>query len=137
MDPISTPDPSSSGTPRGRLLVADDEPHIRRILTTLLEMSEFVVDSVSDGTAALELLGGSVHYDLILLDIMMPGASGLEVLQQIRSLPSRADVPVVILTAKGQDADRDEAFELGAADFVTKPFSPKKLLARIDELLDA
>jgi two-component system alkaline phosphatase synthesis response regulator PhoP len=128
----------SSVTPtRGRLLVADDEPHIRRILTTLLEMSDFVVDAVSDGVAALELLGGSVHYDLILLDIMMPGASGLEVLRDLRGLPQRAEVPVMILTAKGQDADRDEAFALGAADFVTKPFSPKKLLARIDELLDA
>lgn len=130
-------DVSSVSPTRGRLLVADDEPHIRRILTTLLEMSDFVVDAVSDGVAALELLGGSVHYDLILLDIMMPGASGLEVLRDLRALPERADVPVMILTAKGQDADRDEAYELGAADFVTKPFSPKKLLARIDELLDA
>lgn len=130
-------DGSTAGPTRGRLLVADDEPHIRRILTTLLEMSDFVVDAVSDGVAALELLGGSVHYDLILLDIMMPGASGLEVLRDLRALPERADVPVMILTAKGQDADRDEAFSLGAADFVTKPFSPKKLLARIDELLDA
>lgn len=119
----------------GRLLVADDEPHIRRILTTLLEGSEYTVDAVSDGTAALELLVGSVHYDLILLDIMMPGATGLEVLEQIRSLPERTGTPVVILTAKGQDADRDRAFALGAADFVTKPFSPKKLLARIAELL--
>lgn len=130
-------DVSSVSPTRGRLLVADDEPHIRRILTTLLEMADFMVDSVSDGVAALELLGGSVQYDLILLDIMMPGASGLEVLRDLRALEHRADVPVLILTAKGQDADRDEAFELGAADFVTKPFSPKKLLARIDELLDA
>jgi len=130
-------DVSSVSPTRGRLLVADDEPHIRRILTTLLEMSDFVVDAVSDGVAALELLAGSVHYDLILLDIMMPGASGLEVLRDLRALPDRAQVPVMILTAKGQDADRDEAFALGAADFVTKPFSPKKLLARIDELLDA
>ena len=72
----------------------------------------------------------------ILLDIMMPGATGLEVLREIRSLPEREGVPVLILTAKGQDADRDEAFSLGAADFVTKPFSPRKLLARIDGLLD-
>ena len=124
------------GSSRGRLLVADDEPHIRRILTSLLEMSDFTVDAVSDGTAALELLQGSLHYDIILLDIMMPGASGLEVLAQLRTIPHRADARVVILTAKGQDADRDEAYRLGAADFVTKPFSPKKLLARIDELLD-
>ncbi len=118
-----------------RLLVADDEPHIRRILTTLLEMSNYTVDAVSDGTAALELLAGTVSYDLILLDIMMPGATGLEVLERMRSIPGRESAQVVILTAKGQDADRDRAFALGAADFVTKPFSPKKLLGRIEELL--
>ncbi len=137
MDPSPLSEDAQSGHPRGRLLVADDEPHIRRILTTLLEMSDFVVDAVSDGTAALELLEGRVEYDLVLLDIMMPGATGLQVLRHMRTLPDRGDVPVVILTAKGQDADREEAFSLGAADFVTKPFSPKKLLARIDELLDA
>ncbi|MCA9736701.1 MAG: response regulator [Gemmatimonadota bacterium] len=126
---------STSAVPRARLLVADDEPHIRRILTTLLEASEFTVDAVSDGVAALELLAGSVRYDLILLDIMMPGATGLEVLERLRGMPTRASVPVMILTAKGQDADRERAFALGASDFVTKPFSPKKLLARIDQLL--
>lgn len=121
---------------RGRILVADDEPHIRRILTTLLEAAAFAVDPVSDGPAALEHLEADTRYDLVLLDIMMPGASGLEVLERLRALDHRQDVPVVILTAKGQDADRDEAFDLGADDFVTKPFSPKKLLARIDEILD-
>ncbi|MEZ4414201.1 MAG: response regulator [Gemmatimonadota bacterium] len=104
-------------------------------MTTLLEASDFTVDAVSDGTAALELLAGSVGYDLILLDIMMPGATGLEVLEQLRAMPTRAATPVMILTAKGQDADRERAFSLGASDFVTKPFSPKKLLARIDQLL--
>jgi len=131
------PEPSASQPASARLLVADDEPHIRRILTTLLEASSFTVDAVSDGVAALELLTGSVAYDLILLDIMMPGATGLEVLEQLRNLEHRQEVPVMILTAKGQDADRERAFALGASDFVTKPFSPKKLLARIDQLLHA
>ena len=131
------PEPSESQPARARLLVADDEPHIRRILTTLLEASNFTVDAVSDGLAALELLAGSVPYDLILLDIMMPGATGLEVLEQLRTLDHRREASVVILTAKGQDADREQAFALGASDFVTKPFSPKKLLARIDQLLQS
>ena len=131
------PEPSASQPATARLLVADDEPHIRRILTTLLEASSFTVDAVSDGVAALELLAGSVAYDLILLDIMMPGATGLEVLERLRKLDHRREVPVMILTAKGQDADRERAFSLGASDFVTKPFSPKKLLARIDQLLHA
>ena len=96
-------EPAANGSSRGRTLVADDEPHIRRILTTLLEAASFEVDPVPDGPTAIE---------------------------------HRRGVPVVILTAKGQDADRDEAFNLGADDFVTKPFSPKKLLARIDEIFD-
>ena len=125
-----------NGSPRGRILVADDEPHIRRLLATLLEAASFEVDCVVDGVHALERLEGDGGYDLIVLDIMMPGATGLEVLNHLRGLKHRRDVPVVILTAKGQDADRDEVFNLGADDFVTKPFSPKKLLARIDEIFD-
>jgi len=70
------------------------------------------------------------------LDIMMPGATGLEVLRQIRGMEKLRSTPVVILTAKGQDADRQTALTLGANDFLTKPFSPKKLLARIKEILD-
>ena len=127
---------ASNGSSRGRILVADDEPHIRRILTTLLESASFEVDQVADGPTALAHLEGEGAYDLVLLDIMMPGATGLEVLERLRELEHRRQVPVVILTAKGQDADRDEAFALGANDFVTKPFSPKKLLARIDEILE-
>jgi DNA-binding response OmpR family regulator len=125
-----------NGSPRGRILVADDEPHIRRLLTTLLEAASFEVDCVVDGNRALERLEGDGGYDLVVLDIMMPGATGLEVLNRLRGLKHRRGVSVVILTAKGQDADRDEAFNLGADDFVTKPFSPKKLLARIDEIFD-
>jgi len=121
--------------PRGRILVADDEPHIRRILGTFLEVSGFKVDEAIDGAEAMELLRGTTHYDLALLDIMMPEYTGLEVLDFGRQLPHREGLPIVILTAKGQDADREAAFRLGADDFLTKPFSPKKLLARIHELL--
>lgn len=129
-------DPARNSSSRGRVLVAEDEPHIRRVLLTLLESASFETDAVSDGAAALNRLLGDTRYDLVLLDLMMPRASGLEVLERVCNLKHRRDVPMVVLTAKGQDADRDRAFELGASDFVTKPFSPKKLLARIDELLD-
>ena len=129
------PQAARPSAPRRHILVADDEPHIRRILQTLLETASFDVDTQPDGTAAIEALEGTTHYDLILLDIMMPGASGLEVLSQLRELDHRRSTPVVILTAKGQDADREKAFSLGANDFLTKPFSPKKLLARINEIL--
>lgn len=118
-----------------RVLVADDEPHIRRILETLLETSSFDVDMVDDGTQAIERLRDPRAYGLVLLDLMMPGHSGLEVLEVARALPHRREIPIVILTAKGQDADRERAFALGASAFITKPFSPKKLLARLRELL--
>ncbi|MBT8398525.1 MAG: response regulator transcription factor [Gemmatimonadetes bacterium] len=121
--------------PKKRILVADDEPHIRRILATFLEASGFDVVEVMDGAAALEELQASTHYDLALLDIMMPEHTGLEVLGFVRGLSHRKGLPVVILTAKGQDADRQAAFRLGADDFLTKPFSPKKLLARIHGLI--
>jgi DNA-binding response OmpR family regulator len=126
-------DPSAPG--RGRILVADDEPHIRRILATFLEAAGFVVDQAGDGTGAMELLEGPAAYDMALLDIMMPNRSGLDVLEATRLLPHRAGMPIMILTAKGQDADRDAAFALGADEFITKPFSPKKLLGRIHEIL--
>lgn len=118
-----------------RLLVAEDEPHIRRILATLLEASGFRVTVVVDGTEAMARLGADDPFDLVLLDLLMPGMSGLEVLEAMRALPHREGLPVVILTAKGQDVDREKAFALGADDFITKPFSPKKLLNRVDQLL--
>ena len=123
-------------TSRGRILIADDEPHIRRILQTVLELDGFEVDLRHDGNDALEAIRGDEHYDLVLLDIMMPGATGLEVLEAIRKMDERKSTPVVILTAKGQDADRQAAFSLGANDFLTKRFSPKKLLARIHQIIE-
>ena len=119
-----------------RVLVAEDEPHIRRVLLTLLEAVGFEVEAVPDGTAALERIESPEAFDIVLVDIMMPGATGLQVLERARALEHRASTPVVVLTAKGQDVEREAAFELGASDFITKPFSPKKLLAQIHNLLD-
>ena len=127
---------ASDAGPR-RVLVADDEPHIGYIIRLKLEQGPYQVALVSDGTEALEHLRGDEPIDVVLLDIMMPGATGLEVLAEARTLPHRRDTPIIILTAKGQDADRRQALELGATDFFTKPFSPKKLLARVDELFGA
>lgn len=117
-----------------RILVVDDEPHIRRVLGTVLEEHGYLVTLASDGDEGLAELGER-HVDLVILDLMMPGASGLEILSHIRSDPERSATPVIILTAKGQDTDREAAFAGGANDFLTKPFSPKKLLARIAEIL--
>ena len=117
-----------------RILVVDDEPHIRRVLEAILGSKGFDVMMASDGMQGLDELGQEA-VDLVILDLMMPGASGLEILAKIRANPSRADTPVIILTAKGQDADREAALAGGANDFLTKPFSPKKLIARIEEIL--
>jgi DNA-binding response OmpR family regulator len=127
-------DPSSDSRPR-HILVADDEPHIGRIIQLKLERGPYRVTLVDDGRAALEVLRSEEPVDLVLLDIMMPFVSGLEVLAETRRLRHRDETPVIILTAKGQDADRTQSLALGATDFFTKPFSPKKLLSRIDEIL--
>jgi len=118
----------------GRILVVDDEPHIRRVLSSILASQGFDVITASDGMEGLELMGEN-DVDLVILDLMVPGANGLEILSKIRSNPDQADTPVIILTAKGQDTDRDAALAGGASDFLTKPFSPKKLIARIQEIL--
>ncbi len=124
-----------AGGTRLQILVADDEPHIGRIIQLKLEAAPYDVSLAADGRAALERLRSDEQIDLVLLDIMMPFHSGLEVLAAMRDMPHRAHTPVIILTAKGQDADREEAMSLGATDFVTKPFSPSRLLQRIDEIL--
>lgn len=124
----------SRGTPRKRILIVDDEPHIRRLLATRLEAEEFEVREAGDGEEGLAVMS-DYSPDLVLLDLMLPGASGLEVLSRIRSGDDDASVPIIILTAKGQDTDREAAFAGGATDFVTKPFSPMKLLTRIREIL--
>lgn len=118
-----------------RVLVVDDEAYIGRIVQLKLEQGPYVVELAANGRAALERLRSHDPLDLVLLDIMMPDGSGLDVLAAMRSLSHRRDTPVIMLTAKGQETDRAEAARLGATDFLTKPFSPKKLLARIDELL--
>jgi DNA-binding response OmpR family regulator len=126
------PAPNASG----RILVVDDEPHIRRVLEAMLGKEGFEVHSAADGEEGLRAIAAG-GVDLVILDLLMPGTHGLEVLARIRASPDKGATPVIILTAKGQDVDREAAFAGGADDFMTKPFSPKKLVARIRELLGA
>jgi DNA-binding response OmpR family regulator len=116
------------------VLVVDDEPYIGRIIQLKLESGPYRVELVQDGRSALDRLQADEPVDLILLDIMMPHLSGLDVLAELRQIPHRRSTPVIMLTAKGHETDREQAAVLGATDFLTKPFSPKKLLARIDEI---
>ena len=120
---------------RDRILVADDEPHIRRVLATLLTRECYDVAESSDGGKAIDRIDSEEHFDFFLLDLMMPGATGLEVLARVRSHPTKGQTPVIMLTAKGQETDRQAALAGGAQDFFTKPFSPKKLISRIKEIL--
>ena len=125
-----------SDSPR-TVLVVDDEPYIGRIIQLKLESGPYRVELVQDGRTALDRLQTEDPIHLILLDIMMPHVSGLDVLAELRQIPHRRSTPVIMLTAKGHEADREQAAQLGATDFLTKPFSPKKLLARIDELFSS
>jgi CheY-like chemotaxis protein len=123
-----------AATDRPHILVADDEPHIGRIIQMKLEQGPFRVTLAFDGAQALETLERDADVRLVLLDLMMPQISGLDVLARIRANPRWRNLPCVILTAAGQDAQRERAMTLGATDFLTKPFSPKRLLQRTAEL---
>lgn len=114
-----------------RILVVDDEERIRRLVRMYLERSGFVVDEASDGRQALEMaLGGS--YSLIVLDLMLPGMDGRDVCAQIRQY---YQTPIIMLTAAGDEMNRIQGFELGADDYVVKPFSPRELVMRVKALL--
>ena len=112
------------------VLVADDEPHIGRIIQMKLEQGPFRVTLVHDGAAALDVLRREADVDVVLLDLMMPNKSGLDVLSEMRADRRLSALPCIILTAAGQEQQHRRAMELGATEFMTKPFSPKKLYAR-------
>jgi len=117
------------------VLVADDEPHIGRIIKMKLEQGPFHVTLAYDGREALETLQRESDIDLVLLDLMMPHLSGLDVLAAMRKDDRLRETPCIILTAAGQEQQHTSAIALGANDFLTKPFSPKKLYARAAELV--
>ncbi|WKW12099.1 response regulator transcription factor [Pseudogemmatithrix spongiicola] len=123
--------------PRRRILVADDEPHIGRIIKTKLEQGPFTVELVYDGAEALDALDRDPDAGLLILDLMMPRVTGLEVLERVRADARFARLPCLILTAAGQDHQEQDARRRGADEFMTKPFSPKRLLARVTELVEA
>ncbi len=121
-----------SRSDRGRrILVVDDEPRMIRFIRLNLEHDGFEVHDASDGQEALEQLR-DVMPDLILLDVMMPGIDGFETLEMIREI---SNVPVILLTAKGDVDDRIKGLELGADDYITKPFSPAELSSRVRAVL--
>ena len=125
----------SDATKTIHALVADDEPHIGRIIKMKLEQQgRFEVTLAYDGREALEVLRREGDIGLVLLDLMMPYLSGLDVLAEMKRDERLKLVPTIVLTAAGQEQQHHMAMELGASEFLTKPFSPKKLYARAAQL---
>jgi DNA-binding response OmpR family regulator len=117
-----------------RILVADDDVDIRELVEFKLSTLGHDVVAVSDGAAAIEACRAE-RPDLAVLDVMMPGVSGLDAIRAIRADPALADLPVILLTARAQESDVETGFDSGADDYITKPFSPRELASRVQALL--
>lgn len=117
-----------------RVLVVDDSEVLRKIVSFNLTREGYSVDEAKDGKEALEKLQ-QIKPDLVILDIMMPYVDGFEVLRRMRKDPELANIPVIMLTAKGGEDDPKTALELGANGFLTKPFSPIKLLEEVRRVI--
>jgi DNA-binding response OmpR family regulator len=115
-----------------RILVVEDDASIRRGLVDALEFSGYEVLQAADGTEGLKLAGRAT-YDLLLLDLILPGPSGFDILQAVRK--DRPTLPIIVLTARGEESDRVRGLRLGADDYVVKPFSVRELLARVEAVL--
>ncbi len=114
-----------------RLLIVDDDLHLRKLVRTYAQLEQFQCEEATNGQEALKLLDAH-PFDLVVLDVMMPGLSGFETLTQIRKT---SQVPVIMLTARSEEYDKLLGFKLGVDDYVSKPFSPKELMARIGAVL--
>ena len=109
-----------------KLLIVDDDIRLRKLVRTYGEVEHYECDEAADGLAALEKLQND-HFDLVILDVMMPGLDGFETLERIRKT---SEIPVIMLTARNEEYDKLTGFGLGVDDYVSKPFSPKELMAR-------
>lgn len=116
------------------LLLCDDEPALRLLVRATLERDDYSIVEASDGDESLDLARRH-RPDIVVLDMMMPGRSGLDVLRELRSDPELAGIPVVMLTARARAADRDAAVAAGADRYLAKPFSPLELISVVEELL--
>jgi two-component system response regulator ResD len=114
-----------------RILVVDDEERIRRLIRMYLEREDYEIEEAEDGEEALELALNK-DFDLILLDVMMPGKDGIEVCLELRETKA---TPIIMLTAKGEEVNRVQGFEVGTDDYIVKPFSPREVVLRVKALL--
>ena len=116
------------------ILVVEDEPNIVDSLSFLMKQAGFQVQIARDGDAAIRVMESRVP-DLVLLDVMLPRRDGYDVCREIRGNPAWGDVKIMMLTAKGRALDRRKGMELGADDYVTKPFSTREIVSRVQQLL--
>jgi phosphate regulon transcriptional regulator PhoB len=117
-----------------RVLVVDDETDLVELVSYNLRKDGFSVESASDGETALAKIRKG-EYDLVVLDLMLPGIQGIELCRILRNDPKTAGLPIIMLTAKGEEVDRILGLEMGADDYITKPFSPRELVARVKAVL--
>lgn len=122
----------SESVTKAKILVVDDEYRMRRLIKDFLEVNGYVVLEASDGEEALNIFYRDKDINLIILDVMMPKMSGFDVLMEIRS---SSQIPVIILTARSQESDEIMGYDIGADQYITKPFSPKVLVARVEAIL--
>ncbi|HOT29487.1 MAG TPA: response regulator [Candidatus Ozemobacteraceae bacterium] len=121
---------------RNKILVADDEPHILRVVKDKLANAGFSVVTASNGEEALESARREKPA-LVLLDVMMPKMNGFDVCRALRAEAEFKSVPILLLTARGQEIDRHMGLDAGASEYITKPFSPRELLATVQAQLEA
>ena len=121
---------------KARILIVEDEPNIVESLSFILRRAGFEVDTVTDGAEALDRVRRQA-FEVLVLDIMLPGMNGLDVLKAIRSDQTLSSLPVVVLTAKGQANDRRTAEAIGASAFITKPFSNADIVDRVSRFVGA
>ncbi len=119
-----------------KVLLIEDEPNIIEAISFILKRDGWIVATHADGTTAMSAIERHAP-DVVILDVMLPGRSGFDVLQELRSGEATAALPVLMLTARGQTKDREMAERLGASRFMTKPFSNKEVLACVQELVQA
>lgn len=120
-----------------RVLVVDDETYIVELVRFNLEKEGYIVDEAGTGLAALEMVRGPQPPDLILLDIMLPEMDGLQVCRYLKQEPHYNSIPIIMLTARGEEIDTVLGLEMGADDYIKKPFSPRELVARVNARLRA
>jgi phosphate regulon transcriptional regulator PhoB len=119
---------------RKHIFVVDDETDLVELVSYNLKKEGFFVDSASDGESALAKIRKD-KYDLLILDLLLPGIQGIELCHILRNNPKTASLPIIMLTAKGEEIDKIVGLEIGADDYVTKPFSPRELVARVKAVL--